>query len=299
MAGDGYGILMYILDSVFRETWLNLRGKHASLFVTLLMVSLSFVVFDTFLLMTWNLGSLLREEQEAVGIEVFLCNDLHEEEGRRLGDTMSGMDGVRSVYYVSHREAEAVFRVEFPEQVDMLDMLSDRFLLPASLQISLHPGHRSSESVSKLAGMLMTMEGVEDVIYGEEYLPELTETVRALGKLVLFAGLILVISISLVVSNTVRLAVARRTLTVEIMSIVGAPGWFLRMPFLFEGVGLGLAGSAGGLLMAAVVSAILSPSVPHAFIPTSWIMAVLVLGAFVGGIGSWMGLSSGIPKPRT
>ena len=289
---------MFALDSVLRETWMNLRGKHASLFVTLLMVSFSFVVFDTFLVVTWNLESLLREEQEAVGIEVFLENNLAEEDGRRLGDILTGMEGVRSVYYVSHLEAEAVFRVEFPEQEEMLDILSDRFLLPASLQISLHPGYRNAESVERLAGTFGGMNGVEDVIYGEEYLPELTGTVRALGRLVLFAGLILVVSISLVVSSTIRLAVTRRALTVEIMSIVGAPGWFLRMPFLLEGTMLGLAGSAGGMLLAAVVSAILSPTVPHSFMPSSWILGVLTLGTFVGGIGSWMGLLSGIPKPR-
>jgi cell division transport system permease protein len=288
-----------MLDSVFRETWLNLRGKHASVLITLLMVSFSFIVFNTFLVVTWNLDSLLRQEQEAVGIEVFLDNDLSEEEGRRLGDTVTGMEGVRSVYYVSHLEAEAVFRAEFPDQEEMLDILSQRFILPASLQVSLHPGHRDATSVERLAGTMRGMSGVEDVIYGEEYLPELTGTVKALGKLVLFAGLILVISISLVVSNTVRLAVARRTLTVEIMTIVGAPGWFLRMPFLLEGIGLGLAGAAGGILMAALVSAILSPTVPHSFIPFSWILGVLTLGAFVGGIGSWMGLSSGIPRPRS
>jgi cell division transport system permease protein len=288
-----------MLDSVFRETWLNLRGKHSSILVTLLMVSFSFVVFDTFLVVTWNLETLLRQEQEAVGIEVFLENELSEEDGRRLGDVLTGMEGVRSVYYVSHLEAEAVFRAEFPEQEGMLDILSDRFLLPASLQISLHPGYRNSESVERLALMIMGMDGVEDVIYGEEFLPELTGTVRALGRLVLFAGLVLVVSISLVVASTIRLAVTRRALTVEIMSIVGAPGWFLRMPFLLEGTGLGLAGSAGGMLLAAVVSAILSPTVPHSFMPSSWIIGVLALGAIVGGFGSWMGLASGIPKPRS
>jgi cell division transport system permease protein len=290
---------MFIVEAVLRETRLNLRGKHSSIMVTLLMVSFSFVVFDTFLVDTWNLESLLREEQEAVGIEVFLDNGLSEEDGRQLGDVLTGMEGIRSVYYVSHAEAEAVFRAEFPDQGEMLDILSERFLLPASLQIGLHPDYRDAESVERLALTIMGMEGVDDVIYGEEYLPGLTSTVRALGRLVLFAGLILVVSICLVVSSTIRLAVTRRALTVEIMSIVGAPGWFLRMPFLLEGIGLGLAGSAGGILLAAVVSAILSPTVPHTFMPASWVLGVLALGAAVGCAGSWMGLVSGIPRPRS
>lgn len=291
--------MIHLLKTSLYEGMLNIREKLGSFLVTILMVSLSFMVFDIFLVVSWNVGTVLSDEQENVGIELFLRADVSEVEAVNLADLISGMEGVKSVYYVSSLEAEAVFRADLPEQADLLILLGPQFHLPSSIQISLHPDYRTSEKVSGLARTVSGLDGVEDVVYGQEYLPGLTRVVDMLGKLVVLAGLVLAISLSLVVANTVRLAVAKRALTVKIMSIVGAPGWFVRMPFLGEGLVTGIAGSAGSLLLTGIISGILSSSVPHDFLPGKWILLVLLLGASAGAAGSWMGMRSGIPKPRS
>lgn len=290
--------MIHLLRNALQEGLINIRGKLATFLITLLMVSLSFMVFDIFLVVSWNLGSVLRQEQENVGIELFLNETVTETEALNLADLISGMEGVRSVYYVSPREAEAIFRADMPEQADLLVLLGPQFHLPASIQVKLHPEYRTSERVGALARTISGMDGVDDVIYGKEYLPGLTRAVSMLEKLVILAGLVLAISLSLVVANTVRLAVAKRALTVEIMSIVGAPGWFVRMPFIGEGIVTGITGSAGSLLLTGAVSLMLSSSVPHEFLPGSWILLVLALGACSGAAGSWIGMRSGIPRPR-
>ncbi len=286
------------LRALLRETLLNLRGRNSSILATLLMVSLSFVVFDTFLVITWNIREILRSEQENVGIEMFLTDSLDERSARALADVVSGMDGVRSVYFVSSAEAEALFRAEMPERSDLLDLLGDGYGLPASLQVSLQPGWESEERISTLAGTLSRLEGVGDVVWGEDYLPGLNRVVGALQKLDIFAGAVLVLSISLMVANTMRLSVSRRSLTVEILGICGASDWFLRAPFLLEGILTGFTGSAGGLLLTAVASALMQAGVGHDFLPGRWVSGVLLLGAVTGFIGSWIGLRSAIPRPR-
>lgn len=278
---------------------MNVRGKLGSFLITLLMVSLSFMVFNIFLVVSWNMGTVLRNEQENVGIEVFLMDNTTEVKAVNLADIISELEGVRSVYYVSPAEAEAVFRSDLPEQADLLTLLGPQFHLPASIQITLRSDYRTSQKVGNLARTISGMDGVEDVIYGKEYLPGLTSAVDILKKLVLLAGLVLAVSLSLVVANTVRLAVAKRALTVQIMSIVGAPGWFVRMPFLGEGLLTGIAGSTGSLLLTGAVSWMLSSSVPHEFLPGKWIILVLILGASSGVAGSWLGMKSGIIKPRS
>ena len=291
--------MIHLIRGVIREGLMNIRGKLGSFLITLLMVSLSFMVFDIFLAVSWNMGTVLQNEQENVGIEVFLTDNITEVEAINLADIISGLDGVRSVYYVSPGEAEAVFRTDLPEQADLLTLLGPQFHLPASIQIALHHDYRTSEKVGSLARIVSGMDGVEDVVYGKEYLPGLTRAVDILEKLVILAGLVLAASLSLIVANTVRLAVAKRTLTVQIMSIVGAPGWFVRMPFLGEGLFTGIAGSTGSLLLTGAVSWMLSSSVPHEFLPGKWIILVLILGASSGVAGSWLGMRSGIPKPRS
>jgi cell division transport system permease protein len=291
--------MMHLILTALREARLNIRGKLASFLVTILMVSLSFMVFDIFIAVSWNLEAALREEQQNVGIEVFLQDGVTETQSIALADIISGMEGVRSVYRVSSEEAEAFFRADLPEQADLLTLMGPDFALPASIQISLHPEYRSSERVQPIARTLSGMAGVEDVVYGEEYLPGLTRAVAVLSRLVLLAGLVLAVSISLVVANTVRLAVAEKSLTVEIMSIVGAPAWFVRLPFLGEGIVTGLSGSAGSLLLTGLVSGLLSSTVSHGFLPGRWIAGVLLLGAATGALGSWIGMRSGLPRPRS
>ena len=291
--------MIHLINSVIREGLMNIRGKLVSFLITLLMISLSFMVFDIFLIVSWNMGTVLRNEQENVGIEVFLVDNITEVEAVNLADIVSELEGVRSVYYVSIEEAEAIFRADLPEQADLLTLLGSQFHLPASIQIALHPDYRTSDRVERLARTVSGMEGVEDIVYGKEYLPGLTQAVSILEKLVILAGLVLAVSLSLVVANTVRLAVAKRALTVQIMSIVGAPGWFVRMPFLGEGLFTGIAGSTGSLLLTGAVSWMLSSSVPHEFLPGKWIILVLILGASSGVAGSWLGMRSGIPKPRS
>lgn len=290
--------MIHLLGNAFREGVMNVRGKLATFLTTLLMVSLSFMVFDIFLMVSWNLGSILRSEQENVGIEVFLSETVSQTEAVILADLISEMEGVRAVYYVSPQEAEAIFRSDMPEQADLLNLLGPQFHLPASIQITLHPDYRTSGKVGGVARTVSGMDGVDDVIYGKEYLPGLTRAVDMLETLVLLAGLVLAVSLSLVVANTVRLAVAKRALTVQIMSIVGAPGWFVRMPFIGEGILTGIAGSAGSLVFTWAVSLMMSSTVPHEFLPGSWIALVLVLGAASGAAGSWIGMRSGIPRPR-
>ena len=288
--------MIHLIEAVFHETLINVKSKLTAFLIMLLMVSLSFMVFVIFLVVTWNFDSALQKEQENVGIEVFIEDQISEFEGRELQDLISGMEGVRSVYYVSKLEAEAVFRTDLPDQAIMLNLLGSQFHLPASLQISLDKEYRTPERVAGLARTMGGFNGVSDVIYGEDYLPGLSEATDILSKLVLIAGIVLLVSISLVVSNTVRLAIMRRSRTVKIMSVVGAPLWFIRTPFLLEGFIIGFAGAGGSLLITYLVSLSLTPSISHIFLPVNWVFGVLALGAFVGSIGSWIGMRTGMPK---
>lgn len=280
---------MSLIRSAFRETALNLRTRPGARLVTLLMVSLAFVVFDTFLIISWNLQSLMDREQSMIGMEVFLGDDLSEAEGRTIGDLISGMHGVRSVYYVSPGEAEALFRSELPDHTDLLDVMGSSFRLPASLQVTFREDITRENGIAEISRAVAAIEGVEETVYGEDFLPGLIRTVSTIRRLVLLLGIVLVFSISMVVFYTVRLSVVRRALTVDIMRTVGAPWWFIRIPFVVEGIIMGTAGSAGGLALAAVLSAMLSAAVSHRFMPVSWITTVILLGAVTGTVGALAG----------
>ena len=288
MGGLG-GREVSLLRSALRETALNLRTRPGARLVTLLMVSLAFVVFDTFLIISWNLQSLMDTEQSMIGMEVFLDSDLTESEARVIGDLITGMHGVQSVYYVSPGEAEALFRSQLPEHTDLLDVMGNEFRLPASLQVIFRDDITRANGIDQISRAVSAIEGVREAVYGEDFLPGLIRTVSTIRRLVLLLGIVLVFSISMVVFYTVRLSVVRRTLTVQIMRIVGAPWWFIRIPFVVEGIIMGTAGAAGGLALAAILSSILSAAVSHRFMPIAWITVVILLGTVTGTVGALAG----------
>ncbi|HOP26556.1 MAG TPA: permease-like cell division protein FtsX [Candidatus Sabulitectum sp.] len=280
---------MSMIKEAIRETSLSLRHRPGSRLVTLLMVSLAFVVFDTFLIISFNLQNLMDRERGAIGMEVFLEVGVSEAEARTIGDLIAGIQGVESVYYVSPAEAEALFRSELPEHSDLLEVMGNEFSLPASLQVTFVDQAGREDVMESVSRAVSAMEGVRETVYGEDFLPGLIRTVSTIRRLVLLLGIVLVFSISMVVFYTVRLSVVRRALTVDIMRTVGAPWWFIRIPFVVEGVIMGTAGSAGGLILAASLSSILASAVSHRFIPPGWITVVILLGAFTGTIGALAG----------
>ena len=280
---------MSLLQSAVREIALNLHSRPGARLVTLLMVALAFIVFDTFLIISWNLESIMDKEESLAGMEVFLQREISINEGRVVGDLISSISGVQSVYFVSPQEAEALFRAELPGRTDLLDVMGSDFRLPASLQIVFTEEAMSQGRISDLSRQIGAIAGVEDAVYGEDYLPGLLKTVTTIRRLVILLGIVLVSSISLVVFYTVRLSVVRRSLTVDMMRIVGAPWWFIRVPFVIEGVLMGVAGSAGGLAMAAILSEVLSTAVAHRFMPISWMTLVILLGAVTGTVGALAG----------
>ncbi len=280
---------MSLIQSSSREVVINLSSRPGARLITLLMVAMAFIVFDTFLIISWNLQGIMDREENLVGMEVFLQRDISQAQGLVIGDNISGMSDVKSVYYVSPQEAEALFRAELPGRADLLDVMGNDFRLPASLQIVFEAETMSQGRITELSRQIGSIAGVDDAVYGEDYLPGLLKTVTTIRRLVILLGIVLVSSISLVVFYTVRLSVVRRSLTVDIMRIVGAPWWFIRIPFVIEGVFMGVIGSAGGLAISAILSKVLAGAVSHRFMPLSWMTLVILLGAVTGTVGALAG----------
>ncbi len=164
------------------------------------MVSLAFVVFDTFLIISWNLQRIMDREQSLVGMEVFLSRELSEAEGRTIGDLIGDMQGVQSVYYVSSPEAEALFRAELPDQTHLLEVMGSDFRLPPSLQVTFAEGVTRSGRIREISRAVAAMR-VWRKRLREDFLPGLIRTVSTIRRLVLLLGIVLVFSISMVVST--------------------------------------------------------------------------------------------------
>jgi cell division transport system permease protein len=157
---------------------------------------------------------------------------------------------VEEVTYTSKAQAMTWFRSQLQEYAGILEGLKEN-PLPASLDLKFRSGRAGPGTVDKFVTRLQQRPEVAEVHYGQRWLERLRvfmEVVRLVGMTV--GGLLLLATI-LVVSNTVKLTFYARQAELEIMRLVGATDFFIKAPFLIEGVlhGLGGAALAAGALM--------------------------------------------------
>jgi cell division transport system permease protein len=276
------------LGSLRRSRW----GALASIGT----IAVSFVIVGIFLIITGNLGALVAEWKEQFQITVFLEDGITAEQLALLQKRIQNERAVKAVGFTSKEQALALFKRELKGRESLLEGLGEN-PIPASLQLRLHEPYQTPEGLKQLTASLARLEGVEDVLYGQEWVDRVAGLVRLLRLLGFSVGLALGLACLLIVSNTIRLAVYARADEVEVMRLVGATHLHIRAPFVLEGLLQGTAGAllALGLLFAAYRATLWQLQITPgqifgigvgSFLDVRWALSMLLAGAGVGGLGS-------------
>ena len=284
------------LRYILQDALVNIRRSGWSGLASIGTIAFSFVIVGIFLIITRNLGALVSEWKEQFQVTVFLEDGITAEQLNLLKKRIQGERAVKAMTYTSKEEALQSFKRELKGKESLLEGLGEN-PIPASLQLRIHEAYQTPEALRQFTASLARLEGVEDVLYGQEWVDRLTAAVRMLRLLGLSVGLALGMASLLIVSNTIRLAVYARAEEIEIMRFVGASKLHIRAPFLLEGMiqgGLG-AGMALLLLFGAYRATLwqlqLTPGQIFgmgvgSFLDPHWAGVMLLAGAGVGAFGS-------------
>jgi cell division transport system permease protein len=282
-----------------REALVNLRRN---------LLVVAGAVLAVFISLTLAFGALVLNEilrintlawQEGVHVIAFL----HDEgaDGVPVGahqDLMTEVQGweeVKSVDYVDKAEAWVEFQKIFADQPEFQDI--DPTVLPASIRIELVDIALHESVAFKLQQQQQVVREVTTAAESIEQLQNLSSVLNVLG-----IGLALVLGLAAVVliANTIRLAIFARRDEVEIMRLVGASNWYIRIPFLLEGTIEGLLGASAAVFVVWLGSSRLADAlsgfalfkfdVGNEFF-LRWGLLFLLFGAFAGVMGSMLGLS--------
>ncbi len=222
-----------------------MRMKGMSVVSTLIM-SMALLMLALFTLFTLNLRDLGRSFRNEIEIDVFVKEEVGDEQMAALRTRLERMEGVAKVQFVSKDEALEEFRSQLGPDSDLLDVLEEN-PLPASMRLTLQDTYRQSDKLSMLAGYIRELPEVDEVRYGDVWVSRLEQYIRVFTLLDVLVGAIVMLSAFFVISNTVRLTVLARSRTIEVMRLVGATNWFIRMPFVIEAALQGAL--AGGIAM--------------------------------------------------
>ena len=226
------------------ESLNSIRRNGLMSLASLMTVALSLLILGVFIILVMNLNHMASVLESQVQVTVYLQDTLKEVEVREIGTRITKLPGVTRVNFIAKEEAMNRFKQRLGEQQGLLAELGEANPLPNSFEVKLD----RPERVKPVALAIAQLKGVEAARYGQEVVEQLfnlTRMVRIFGVVLI---LVLGLAALFIIVNTIRLTVFARRREIGIMKYVGATDWFIRWPFIIEGVLLGFLGACIAVL---------------------------------------------------
>ena len=273
-----------VIHSLRRNNWMSVASIGT--------VAVSLFIFGMFLMLVMNMNKMVDAMESQVQIMVYLEDDFSRDDARDLEVHLKKMQGVEKVTFVPKEEAMEKFKERLGDQKTLLDALDETNPLPDSFEVMvLQP-----EMVKTAAENIEKFEGVNSAKYGQdvmEHLFDITRLIRIFGFALM---MVLALATLFIISNTIRLTVFARRKEIAIMKYVGATDWFIRWPFVLEGIVMGFLGSLiASVVLRLTYSGITAkiydtlaffPLIPEEPFLNYVTMIVVIGGMIMGAIGS-------------
>ncbi len=281
----------------FSETATNLRRNLLMTIAAISTVTISLLLLGGVAVLHLAVRNMTLDWEAKVEISTFLRTDITEEERNTLQADIVEMPQVEDVTFVTQAEALAEFKELYKNQPEFHQFL-DEDSLPASFRIKL----QDAEDTEPVAALIRGRPGVDDVRFGGQFVKTLLQVNGFLRTVTLVLAIILMAAAAALIANTIRLGIFARREEIGIMKLVGATKWFIRIPFMLEGVFAALVGAiiAGGIVLAADLFLFprigdAFPFLSRVFFFTNGEMAQILIGlaaggAIVGLVGSGLAL---------
>ena len=293
LAGEGFGGR---LGYYVRRALVNIRQNVFVNVVTIGTIALALLIVSLFLLVFVNMESAADNWSERVQVTVYFDRELAPQEQAGFRARIQALGGVSRVTYVSRDEALKRFKGRLRGQEALLEGVLPE-ILPTSLEITLKRSSRDTLSVETFVGALKRIPGITEVQYGEEWVRRFNIFLNFMRLVGALLGAFLVVAVLFIVSNTIKLTIYARRDELEVMSLVGATRFFIKAPFLVEGI---VKGGAGALIAVTLLFGLYELFLYNAdsfltfnpatsglsFLPPEYIGALLLSGVLLGFVGS-------------
>lgn len=288
--------MAFKLDYFARETAVSLRRNIMMTLAGILTVAVSLFLFGGVLLLSRMVDHGTARWKEGVELEVFFVPTATQQQIEEVQAELDDSPNVKKYRFISKEKAFEIFQDIFADQPELVET-TDPEALPASFRVV----PEDPALTGSIAAQFRGRPGVEEVLTAQEQVRRMLQAISWIRRLFFaISGILLASSLFLIV-NTIRLATFARRHEIQIMKLVGATNWFIRIPFMLEGlvqgaIGAGLAfGAVYGLqrILSDLVSR--SEGIFQSFFITSGDavgigLVVLFIGGVVGVLGSAIGL---------
>ncbi len=240
---------------IFSHLLTSFRHQSGLLFVTVLVLTGSFFVTGGLLLAGQNLNRVLTLWGESLHMSIYLKENVTPEQTESLRRRMDNDKRIGRVEWIGREQALASFQEQLASYAP--DLLKDADLMrfiPQSFQVrvsDLISATTQLETLRVLSDELKSFAGVEEVSFGQEWVKTYASIVKAFTQIGGWIMIILIAASLFMISNAVSSSILQRKSEIEVLELVGASKWFIRGPFLAEGL---LAGAFSGALALILLS---------------------------------------------
>ena len=273
----------------------NLRKHGGKTFSTMLIICATMFVLGLFIVLFMNIESNVKAVSSNQGLQAFISDEVADSEIEELAGKLTGISNVKNIKYIDKDAALEDAKDTLKDYEYLLEGMEETNPFPRSFIITF-------ENLQNTQGVKEAIESV-DVIYKVSYNEKIVDTVITISKIgnyvIICVGLVMMVISIFIISNTIKLAVYSNKREIYIMKYLGATPKFIKYPFVVEGILMGL---ASAVISWIVVS--LTYSTAYLYLPKvgaelgvfgfigysqMWhiiLVAFIILGIFLGGIGS-------------
>ena len=274
------GTLVYF----FKEAIRGFYQAKLMTFVSILSITASLVFLGSVVIAFINVSQVVRKSTDQADIAAYLKEDAGEDSTTitDLVEQIASLMSVKNVKVISKDSAWERFSELYGEE--MLEAVDDN-PLPVSLEIFLKDEARSQDAVQRVTDVISAYEEIESVRYSREWIDLIEQFQIIFAIAAALVGCVMVFILYLMISNTIRLTIYARRDLVAHMQVVGATDFFIKMPFILEGI---LQAIIGGVLYIMVMGVLrlLLFRFPIYWGPHSLPLFIIFIGVVFGWLGS-------------
>ena len=283
------------LGIAFRQAFAQINRNKMMTMASLFSITAILLVLGIFFLVIVNINAMAQDVKQSFDqVQVNMLDAVTPEMTSDLMDEINNIEGVKGTEYQTRETAMENWKVKWGENADLLDRMQTN-PLPNSIIITLS----DIEYADSVVSAVQDMRGIENINYSQDTVNKLLRLTRIIQIISLIVILVLVLISITVVSNTIKLTVLAREREIVIMRYIGATNWFIRGPFLLEGIMIGI---FAAIISSVAISflyyyaienlgvdvALLLPTgfVPLRFMVENLVIIFVALGVSIGACGS-------------
>jgi len=280
--------------SFAKTAWKNIRRSPYQALAAILIMTLTFLAISFFTFLLVGSSKVINYFESKPQVTAFFKNEAKQSDINQLEDQLQTTGKIASIKFVSKDEALKIYREQNKNDPLLLDLVTAD-VLPSSFEISTV----KIEDMAAISNALNKSALVSDVIYQKDVVSTLTSWTSAIRKIgIVFVALLSLVSI-FIMATIIGIKISQKKEDIEIMKLIGATNWYIRWPFLTEGILYGIVGAVVGWAIATIGLLYATPFLESFLkgipvLPASYIDLLALLGleivfaVFLGAISSFL-----------